>query len=132
MAKFGRTSSRRLDTCAPRLQVIFREIVRDFDCSVLCGHRTKEEQDALQGFDPPKTKVSWPNSKHNSYPSKAIDVAPYPIDWEDRERFTMFAGWVLGYAAAKGIKLRWGGDWDGDTEVDDNEFDDLPHFELVD
>jgi len=31
-----------------------------------------------------------------------------------------------------GIRLRWGGDWDGDTELDDNKFDDLPHFELDD
>jgi len=27
--------------------------------------------------------------------------------------------------------LRWGGDWDRDTQVDDNNFDDLVHFELV-
>ena len=31
-----------------------------------------------------------------------------------------------------GVRLRWGGDWDSDLEVDDNDFDDLPHFELVD
>jgi hypothetical protein len=29
------------------------------------------------------------------------------------------------------LKLRWGGDWDMDTEVKDNKFDDLVHFELV-
>ena len=31
----------------------------------------------------------------------------------------------------KGIPLRWGGDWDVDTELKDNDFDDLPHFELL-
>jgi hypothetical protein len=30
------------------------------------------------------------------------------------------------------IPLRWGGDWDSDTEVNDNGFDDLVHFELED
>jgi len=30
-----------------------------------------------------------------------------------------------------GVDLRWGGDWDGDTEVRDNGFDDLVHFEIV-
>lgn len=29
-----------------------------------------------------------------------------------------------------GVTLRWGGDWDSDTEVNDNSFDDLVHFEI--
>ena len=29
------------------------------------------------------------------------------------------------------IKLRWGGDWNMNFEVDDNKFDDFPHFELI-
>ena len=61
----------------------------------------------------------------------AVDVAPYPIAWDDRERQTLFAGYVLATAKALGVELRWGGDWDGDTEVRDNQFDDLVHFELV-
>lgn len=61
----------------------------------------------------------------------AVDVVPYPVDWQDRDRFHYFAGFVLGMATARGVKLRWGGDWDSDTEVDDNVFDDLPHFELA-
>ena len=132
MPKFGKRSLARLNTCDVEIQALFEEVVKHFDCTVLCGHRSKFQQDDLQGFNPPRTKVSWPNSKHNSNPSLAIDVAPYPIDWEDRERFHMFAGFVLGMATARGIDLRWGGDWDRDTETDNNEFDDLPHFELVD
>lgn len=109
---------------------MFNEVIRHFDCKVTKGHRGQEEQDALYYNDPPRTQVKWPNSRHNSDPSEAIDVVPYPVDWEDRERFTYFAGFVLGIAISMGIKLRWGGDWDRDTEVDDNKFDDLPHFEL--
>ena len=44
---------------------------------------------------------------------------------------TYFAGMVMGIAKAKGIGLRWGGDWDQDTEVKDNGFDDMPHLELT-
>ena len=51
MASFGRASMKNLSTCDPKLQVLFKEVVKHIDCSVLCGHRTKEEQDALQGFD---------------------------------------------------------------------------------
>ena len=79
-----------------------------------------------------KTKVKHPNGRHNSYPSRAIDVTPYPVDWEDRERQTLFAGFVIGMARQMGIKLRWGGDWDMDFQVMDNRFDDFPHFEVRD
>jgi len=50
----------------------------------------------------------------------------------DRERFTYFAGYVVGIAYQMGLKIRWGGDWDMDTQVKDNNFDDLPHFEIRD
>ena len=33
-------------------------------------------------------------------------------------------------AKSMGITLRWGGDWDMDTQVKDNKFDDLVHFEI--
>ena len=68
--------------------------------------------------------------RHNSSPRRAVDVTPYPVDWADRERQTLFAGFVLGIARSMGIKLRWGGDWDMDFQVMDNRFDDFPHFEL--
>jgi hypothetical protein len=29
------------------------------------------------------------------------------------------------------INVRWGGDWNKNFEVDDNMFDDFPHFELI-
>lgn len=131
MPSFGKRSRDNLDTCHPDLQRVFNEVIKHFDCSVLCGHRGHAEQDALRSMTPPRTQVAWPNSKHNTNPSIAIDAVPYPIDWQDRERLTFFAGMVLGVAIGMGITLRWGGDWDQDTELDDNKFDDLPHFELV-
>ena len=128
MAKFGRTSVSRLDTCDKSLQNLFNEVVKHFDCSILVGHRGEKEQN--EAFDKGNSQVRWPKGKHNSNPSTAVDVAPYPIDWEDRERFTYFAGFVKGIAANTGISLRWGGDWDNDTDLKDNKFDDLVHFEL--
>ena len=99
------------------------------DCSILCGHRTKEEQNALPSTN---TQVRYPNSKHNSLPSKAVDATPYPYDEDDRERFSYFAGIVIGVGASMGVAIRWGGDWDKDNELKDNGFDDLMHFELID
>ena len=128
MPRFGRRSKERLATCDNRLQDVFNEVIKHVDCSVLEGQRDEERQNKL--FDEGKTKVRFPNGRHNASPSRAVDVTPYPVDWDDRERQTLFAGFVLGIARSMGIKLRWGGDWDMDFEVQDNRFDDFPHFEI--
>jgi peptidoglycan L-alanyl-D-glutamate endopeptidase CwlK len=128
MPKYSTRSKQRLSTCDERLQKVFNEVIKHVDCSILEGHRSKERQNKL--YDEKRTKVKYPNGRHNSSPSKAVDVTPYPVDWEDRERQTLFAGFVLGIARGMGYKLRWGGDWDQDFQVMDNRFDDFPHFEI--
>ena len=129
MPKYGSASKNRLVTSDMRLQEVFNEVIKHFDCTIVTGYRSEIEQTV--NYDAGRSKVQYPNRKHNSVPSRAVDAAPYPIDWNDRERFTLFAGYVLGIASSRGIKLRWGGDWDKDTQVNDNSFDDLLHFELV-
>jgi hypothetical protein len=133
MPQFSAKSIERLQTCHPDLQRVCNEVIKHFDCTVLCGTRPKADQDAAVAAG--NSKTPWPKSKHNPMPSRAVDIGPYekpeqPIDWADRERLTLFAGFMLGTAASLGINLRWGGDWDQDTEVQDNSFDDLVHFEL--
>ena len=128
MPKFGRKSRERLATCDKKLQDVFNEVIKKVDCSVLEGHRDERRQDKL--YEEGKTKVRYPMGRHNSKPSRAVDVAPYPIDWKDRERFHLFSGYVIGLARGMGITLRWGGDWNMNFEVDDNNFDDFPHFEI--
>ena len=128
MPYFGKTSKKRLSTCDDKLQKLFNEVIKHVDCSVLEGHRSKDRQNKL--FEEGKTKVKYPNGRHNRQPSSAVDVTPYPVDWKDRERQTLFAGFVLGVANQMNINLRWGGDWDQDFQVVDNRFDDFPHFEL--
>ena len=128
MPRFGKRSKNALATCDDRLVDVFNEVIKTVDCSVLEGHRDQIKQNKY--YEEGKSKVKYPKGRHNKYPSLAVDVAPYPIDWADRERFHLFAGFVLGIAKAMGITLRWGGDWDQDWTVKDNKFDDFPHFEL--
>ena len=128
MPYFGRKSKERLNTCESNLQKVFNEVIKHVDCSILEGHRSKDRQNKL--YEEEKTKVKYPNGRHNRQPSSAVDVTPYPVDWKDRERQTLFAGFVIGVASQMGINLRWGGDWDQDFQVVDNRFDDFPHFEL--
>ena len=133
MPHFSERSLANLNTCHPDIVTVCRVLIKRFDCTILEGLRSHKRQDKL--FEQGRTQVKWPNSKHNvTEPddlSMAVDMAPYPINWKDRERFHYFAGHVIGIAHMIGVTLRWGGDWDRDTEVDDNRFDDLPHFELV-
>ena len=130
MPKFGKRSKEQLSTCRKELQEVFNEVIKTVDCSVLEGNRHQTRQDSL--YKEGKTKVKFPHGRHNALPSFAVDVVPFPIDWDDRERFHLFAGFVIGIAKSKGINLRWGGDWNQNWEVDDNKFDDFPHFELKD
>ena len=128
MPTFSERGRERLYTCHSQLIELFTAVVGGFDCTVLCGHREEPEQDRL--FLLGRTRLLWPDSNHNKEPSLAIDVAPYPINWDDIHRFYFFAGYVKGIASRLGYKIRWGGDWDSDTQVKDNKFNDLVHFEL--
>jgi len=130
MSKFGKVSLERLATCHPDLQKVFNKVIENVDCTIICGHRGEEEQN--DAYRTGKSKEKWPNSKHNSSPSMAVDAAPFPIDWNDRSRFYYFAGYVLATAHSLGVKLRLGADWDGDFDLKDQNFYDLPHFELKD
>jgi len=129
MASFGKSSLEQLATCDPDIQKVFNEVIKYFDCKVIQGHRGRAEQH--KAYLDGKSKVDWPNGKHNSLPSKAVDVMPYPIDWNDIQRLCYFAGFVMCTALRMGIKLRWGKDWDGDTDLNDQNFNDGPHFEKV-
>ena len=129
MPQFSEASFERLKTCHPDLQKVFLKVIEHYDCTVTCGHRPKDEQD--EAVRTGKSKLAWPYSKHNSLPSKAVDCVPFPVDWSDTSRFYHFAGFVLAVAQGLGVKIRWGGDWDGNLNFRDEKFKDLPHFELV-
>lgn len=130
MAQFGSRSLAHLRTLDPRLQSILNEVIKYYDFSILCGHRGQKEQD--KAFAEGKSKVRWPNSKHNSLPSKAVDIAPYPIDWNDEVRFARLMGHVERVAYEQGYRVRFGLDFDGDGWSTDERFLDFPHVELVD
>lgn len=139
MPAFGATSLSRLQTCHPDLVRLFAEVVRIYDCTVIEGHRTASRQAELVKSGASKTN----DSKHLAYPSLAVDVAPYPVEWPDKllapekdrrqswGRWYVFAGIVFATAERMGVKVRWGGSWDGDMDPRHNRFDDLPHWDLV-
>lgn len=135
MPSFSDRSRQRLDSCDDRLQRVFNHVIEEWDCTILCGHRTEEEQ--AEAYSSGSSKLQFPDSEHNLQPSRAVDASPWPIpeNWgrkrrDEYEKFRYFAFYVMGVASAMGICLRWGGDWDGDKDVLDQNFNDLVHFEL--
>ena len=124
MPRFGKRSKQRLKGVKPELVNVLNELVKIMDVTIIEGLRSQERQNELVAKGASKTKYS----KHIE--GKAVDLAPYPINWKDRERFHYMGGMVRGIGKQLNVNIRWGGDWDSDGEIKDNSFDDLVHVEI--
>lgn len=131
MPRFSKISEERLLTCHPDIIRVCRELIKQYDFSVLCGYRDQEEQD--KAFNEGNSKVIYPNSKHNTKPSLAVDLAPYNetephIDWGNVSAFKEM--WLRFDAIARLLKERgeimsdfiWGGEF--------KTLKDCPHIEI--
>lgn len=124
MPHFGKKSKERLKGVDNKLIKVLNELIKIMDVTIIEGVRSSERQERLlkQGA----TKVKY--SKHME--GKAVDLAPYPIDWDDLERFYYMGGMIRGIGKELGINVRWGGDWDSDGNIRDQSFNDLVHVEI--
>lgn len=135
MPLFSQKSLANLKTCHPELQVLFFEVIQYWDCIIIEGYRDKAGQE--RAFRNGNTKLLYPNSKHNTIPSMAVDVYPYPLPTNKQMGdYYFFGGFVLGIAAmlkANGTmrySVRYGADWNNNQRVSDENFSDGVHFEL--
>lgn len=129
MPQFGSHSRAQLATAHTELQRLFNEVIKHWDCKITEGKRSEEQQRYYVATGASKTL----KSKHVypvGEPSLAVDVAAWPINYEDYKRQLAFSGFVLGVAAMLGINVRWGGDWNSNHDLADQTFNDLVHFEL--
>jgi len=130
MPRFGKRSRERLKGVDSKLVNVLNEVVKYFDITIIEGLRSQERQNELVAQGKSKTKFG----KHVQ--GKAVDIAPYPIDWDSRDDFHYLGGFVLGVASKMKIDIRWGGDWSDSSlsknarTTKDNNFDDLVHFEI--
>ena len=137
MNKWSSRSQKQYDTLHPELQLVANIVLQIHNCSLLCGYRGEEEQN--EAYYLGNSKLKYPESKHNSNPSMAMDLAPYikGQSYWDREQVLHFAGIVIAVAhimfeqGHMKYKLRWGGDWDSDNNFKEHSFFDGIHFELV-
>lgn len=129
--KWSRSSAAKLAELTPELQRALNTALELFDMTIVTGFRDQAAQDAAVASG--HSKVRWPNGKHNKRPSVAVDIQPYPMPRSEamqRETLSYLCGLVSGvYYTQTGRKLRWGGNWDQDSDLTDNRFDDLFHLE---
>jgi peptidoglycan L-alanyl-D-glutamate endopeptidase CwlK len=129
---FGTESKKQYGTLHPKLQKLMDEMIKFFDFSIIEGHRGESAQN--RAFAVGNSKVRWPHGKHNKKPSRAVDIAPYPIDWSNKigalMRFGLLMGVAIVCAAKLGIKIRLGMDWNRNGDPRDETFIDYPHIEL--
>ena len=126
MPAFSKKSEALLLTCHPDIVAVCRELIKQMDVSVLCGRRTRAEQDAA--YKAGTSRARYPQSAHNRVPSHAVDLAPYPIDWNNLAWFKEM--WIRFDAIARVLKTRgeivsefiWGGDF--------KTLKDCPHIEI--
>jgi len=115
-----------LRECEPPLQTLMRRVLQEIDITVLCGHRTEQEQN--EAYRLGNSRLKYPNSKHNKIPSQAVDVAPYPVDWNNTQDFEKLGIVVkriwseMTEEERGGWKLVWGKEFKGLV--------DYPHWEL--
>ena len=125
--QFSKTSAARLATCDERIQLVMNAVIKERDCTIICGARTLEDQQkAFAGgfskIDGVKKKSMHQIGKDRPK-SFAVDTLPSPIKWDDVKGHTEFATFVLAKAKELNVNLVWGGNW--------KSFSDRPHFELA-
>ena len=128
--KFSKRSQANLDTCHPHLQRLMYVLINFVDFTVIEGVRTVEKQREYVEKGVSKTMNSMHLPDKDGW-SRAVDLAPFPIDWNDTGRFYMFVGFVRGIAIMHSIPIRCGADWNMNFQIKDQTFHDLPHYELV-
>lgn len=133
MPEFGYRSTQKLDTLHPLLQKLLNEVIKNLDITIISGRRSAQEQDEL--YEKGYSKLKFPESKHNMSPSHAVDVAIWNkskprIRWDDKNQFIYMMGYVQSIADKLGIKIRCGGDWNGDMLFNESFFDGA-HIELI-
>jgi len=130
--QFGARSRERLRDCDLVIVQAGEIVLRYMDITVQAngGQRTAATQNWLYR-EGRSTKDGFQDlSKHQELPSQAVDFAPYPIDWHDLPRWYYMGGLFRMAGEVLGVELRWGGDWDGDGEIGDQNLHDLGHVEL--
>jgi peptidoglycan L-alanyl-D-glutamate endopeptidase CwlK len=128
MPTFSKRSLKSRAELHPLLQQIVDEAIKEVDFVILDAQRGRAEQE--KAFKGGFSKARFGKSAHNYVPAVALDIVPYPIDFNNVVGFRQIAKTFIAVSKRLSIPLRWGGDWDMDGDWKDERFLDWGHFEL--
>jgi len=116
--KLGTRSLQNLSGVHPDLVAVVKLAISitEQDFTVIEGIRNINRQRELVKAG----KSTTMNSRHIT--GHAVDMVPWPVDWNDLERFEVMSEAMKQAAEELDIPIVWGGDW--------KSFYDAPHFEL--
>jgi len=116
--KLGTRSMQSLSGVHPDMVAVVKRAIEitEVDFTVIEGIRNINRQRELLKAG----KSTTMNSRHIT--GHAVDMVPWPVDWEDLERFETMSEAMKEAAEELNIPIVWGGDW--------KSFYDAPHFEL--
>ena len=116
--KLGTRSLQNLSGVHPDMQAVVKKAIEitEVDFTVIEGIRHIDRQRQLLK----EGKSTTLNSRHIT--GHAVDMVPWPVDWEDLDRFETMAEAMKDAAEELDISIVWGCDW--------KSFYDAPHFEL--
>ncbi len=141
---WGRTSLMHLETLDEPLQRTANRALGwgIVDFAIIQGWRNEAEQN--RAFEAGASTLRWPHSKHNivnrengveTPAAQAFDFLPYvgarPVAWTDIAAFSRVAGLIQAAGAVEGLRIRWGGDWNGDGRTTDHDLKDYGHVEVT-
>ena len=109
----------------PDIKRLMVEAIKDtpIDFTIIETVRTLRKQKEYYTKGKSKTLKSRHIPETNkSKKCEAIDIAPYPIDWNNLKRFKILADHIKEKAKELNIPITWGGDF--------KNFVDMPHYEL--
>lgn len=131
--KLGTRSINSLKGIHPKLKQVVEKAITlsPQDFTVISGVRTTKEQQDLYAQGRTKagaivTNADGVRNKSNHQAKSdgfgyAVDIVPYPVDWNDLDKFKVIANAMQLAACELGVTINWGGDW---------KMKDFPHFEL--
>jgi peptidoglycan L-alanyl-D-glutamate endopeptidase CwlK len=129
MPRFSQRSLRSFENLHPKLKLLLNEAIKEYDFMILDSTRGRAEQELA--FKLGNSKAHFGDSAHNYLPAIAVDIVPYPLDWEDLKRFKFLQFEVIKPLARRlEIPIRQGLDWNMNGKVTDEKFQDYPHIEL--
>jgi peptidoglycan L-alanyl-D-glutamate endopeptidase CwlK len=130
------------DPLCPEFMVV--EALRSREtCMVNYGKGRTAAQLRVHGIDakyaqPKLGKVTWLSNPFNSKHCKqsdgfshAVDLLPAPFDWKDPKQFDLVNAAIQRAAKKRGIRIKWGADWNQNGKPREKGETDSPHWELA-